>query len=574
MQKTFKAIIYAAIFTLVFIMFFHPITAITQDLGRHLKTGEIILSTHNVPKINLFSYTYPNFPFINHHWLSEVIFYTVFKLAGFNGLLIMTVSIVIAAFLIILSYLAKGTDIAAVGIASVLYLGILFERTDIRPEIFSFLFLCLFTVILYKNQTRSTKLIFLLPLIELLWVNIHIYFIVGPAVIGLFLAADFIKNLKSGNLLNKSAISLTVVLLLTSLATLINPNGINGALFPFRVMQNYGYTIEENQNIFFIWNYFHKSTTLYFFIASLALLAVLAVNLKKTRIIDWFLGLFFISFGVYAERNIALFVFATFIPFAENLSSVIKKINLGKIKNYILLACVILLIIQMRSSIKARGIGFGVEKGALGGANFFLRQKIKGPIFNNFDIGSYLDYRFYPKLRVFVDGRPEAYPAIFFQNTYIPMQENEAIFTKIDKKYKFNAVFFSYTDQTPWAKTFLGNITKDKNWKIVYLDSYIIILVKNDNKNKNLIKIYGITEKTPELKKFNTYNTSSLIRLAYLFNLLNWKKQAINIDEKLILKHPHDCSAIYNLYSLLYQENNPSYFIYLAKLRMFCAGRL
>ncbi|MDO8461153.1 MAG: hypothetical protein Q7S38_01780, partial [bacterium] len=64
-------------FLLIFLVFFlllagflHPIQSITQDLGRHLLAGQIIFETQEIPKTNLFSYAYPDFSFINHHWLS------------------------------------------------------------------------------------------------------------------------------------------------------------------------------------------------------------------------------------------------------------------------------------------------------------------------------------------------------------------------------------------------------------------------------------------------------------------------------------------------------------------------
>src|SRR5947209_7454736 len=54
-------------FLLFFVGFFHPITAINEDLGRHLLLGQIIGKTQTVPKVNLLSYTYPQAPFINSH---------------------------------------------------------------------------------------------------------------------------------------------------------------------------------------------------------------------------------------------------------------------------------------------------------------------------------------------------------------------------------------------------------------------------------------------------------------------------------------------------------------------------
>jgi len=166
-----------------------------QDLGRHFLLGEIVLKTLNVPKINLFSYTYPDFPFINLHWFSEVIFYLIFKAISFDGLLIFSTLIVLLAFLIVFLKAYKNNLIPAT-ISSILYFGVLFERTEIRPEIFSFLFLSIFIVILYKNREKATKIVFLLPLIALFWVNMHIYFAIGLSAIGLFLVESVIIKRK------------------------------------------------------------------------------------------------------------------------------------------------------------------------------------------------------------------------------------------------------------------------------------------------------------------------------------------------------------------------------------------
>src|SRR3990170_8048219 len=194
-MKAAKVSLIFLTFFLLFLKFFHKITAMNQDLGRHFLLGEIFLKTLNVPQINLFSYTYPDFPFINLHWLSEVIFYLVFKAVGFNGLLVFSTFIVLLAFFIVF-YKSYKDNLVPITITSLLYLGVLFERTEIRPEIFSFLFLSLFVFILYKNREKPTKLIFILPFIELLWVNMHIYFAIGLSVISLFLIESIILKRK------------------------------------------------------------------------------------------------------------------------------------------------------------------------------------------------------------------------------------------------------------------------------------------------------------------------------------------------------------------------------------------
>ena len=552
MMLNLKFIIFVFVFFLLFLGYFHPISAITQDLGRHLLTGEIIVKTGDVPKTNLFSYTYPNFPFINHHWLSEVVYFTLFQKIGFNGLLVLNTIIAILSFGLVFSKVFKRVGRIPLLFCSLLYIPILFERTDLRPEFFSFLFLSLFILILYKLREKFTPLIFLLPFIELLWVNTHIYFQIG-IIITIFLFLDYLllRKLK----INKQTLILGSVLILTTLVTLMNPNGLKGALYPFSVFQNYGYSIEENQNIFFLWSLIHKQSILFFFITIPILFVSLISNFKRVLLIDWCISIFFTVLAVLSIRNFPLFVFATFIPFTKALSNI--KFSLPKhVKTIFLIFLLGLAVFEAQQIYTRRGFGFGIEKGAKDAADFFVKENLKGPIFNNFDIGSYLDYRLYPKEKVFVDGRPEAYPSSFFQNDYIPMQMDENKFELEDKKYKFNTIFFSHTDQTPWAEKFLKQITQNKKWNTVYIDDYVVILTKNTN-IKPIIKT-------------DYSDTGSLIQLARFFSLANFEDQEIKIYRNILNLNPTFCPALYNLALKLQNKNDPSFPIFLNKFQNNC----
>src|SRR3989344_3509379 len=133
---------------LLFIFFasflIHPLYSINQDIGRHLKSGEIIWETKSVYKTNLFSFTEPNHPFINHHWLSEVIFYLLNNLIGLKGLVIFKTGIILSAFSFIFLSVHKKVENWAFLASMFLALFVFIGRTDVRPEIFSYLFLSFF----------------------------------------------------------------------------------------------------------------------------------------------------------------------------------------------------------------------------------------------------------------------------------------------------------------------------------------------------------------------------------------------------------------------------------------------
>ena len=94
-------------------------------------------------------------------------------------------------------------------------------------------------------------------------------------------------------------------------------------------------------------------------------------------------------------------------------------------------------------------------------------------------------------------------------NTYIPTQYDYSKFKLLDKEIGFKTIIFSHTDQTPWAKAFLGNLVKDNNWKIVYIDSFMVVLVRSDS---NLAQI-DLNKLNP--KDFNYINHASYLRMSF-----------------------------------------------------------
>jgi len=583
MQKITNIALICGVFILLILGYLHPVTAFTQDLGRHLLTGQIILTTHAVPKVNLFSYTYPAYPFINHHWFSEVLLFLQGKAFGSIGIQLISITVVTAAFGLVFFFAKKHASLPILAFLSILYLRILFERTDIRPEIYSFLFLSLFVTILYAYREKFTKLLYLLIPVELLWVNMHIYFFVGIVILCLFLLDEVITHRK--NLRTKHTLTLAGVTLGAILVAFINPNGIQGILYPLHVFQNYGYTIEENQTIFLLEQLgFQKASLPYFKISVLLLFLSLAISYKKTRPIDWLLSAAFAYAGVMAIRNLPLFVFATLIPASMSLTWTIEKLSgearsrFARQKKHVpkylsptlLLSLFVFLLWQIVSVVNAGPIGLGVAKGASKAADFYIENNLSGPVFNNFDIGSYLEYRLYPKGRVFIDGRPEAYPAEFIQGVYIPMQQDKNIFAEAQKKYGFTSIFFSHADQTPWGTTFLKDVLRSPDWKPVYLDDTIIILVKDNPKNAKIIKKFGMNPEKMHITGNNPNDLDTTLRLTAFFNKTGLTEQELIMYQQLLLLKPDYCPALYNSTTLLSAKNDPSANIYAARYQQFC----
>lgn len=512
------------------VIFFRPITSINDDLGRHILLGNIILSTHVVPATNQLSYTFPDFPFVNTTWLYEVFVSIINRYLGLNGLLFVSSMAAVIASSILFRFAYQRFSKISVFTISTIFVLLLSFRTDARPEIFSMLFLSLFTVSLYKYSEKSTRQIFLLIPLEALWVNMHIYFFAGPLILALFIVGSF-----NGRFSNKIK-QLLVVFAGVAAATLLNPNGIKGALFPFVVLQNYGFPVVENQTIFTLFHIYQNPAIFLPLISVVFIILLTIAGRQKVTKRDVLLVVCFSTLALINFRNVLLFIFTTFIFSVSQLDIVlnkykkaIKQFPKSSFKIFYPLSIFFVLVLISKSFI-SHGVGLGATEYWRGSINFLLENKISGPLYNDFNIGGYLSSRIYPQ-KVFVDNRPEAYPKKFFIDLYLPMQKNPELFRRLDKQYKFNAIIVSHYDRTSYKNPLLQFFVESSEFTLVYLDSYAMVLVKNSSENMQFIAKHKICKDS--LKFDKTTDRQTLLRYLLFFEKVEWQEKEVQVIKQL-----------------------------------------
>lgn len=414
------------------------------DLGRHIKNGEIILSSfgHDARwQALLYENFYSSFsssaPFVNHHWLSGVIFFIIYYLAGFIGLNLFFAAVSLATF-ILFFYIAKeeaGYKIA--GPIAFFMVPLIAERVDIRPEVFSYFFAAIFLFLLWKFSREQFKFWFLciaLPLVEMLWVNSHIYFFIGPTLAGIF----FIVHLLRGEKQKMKQIFL--LLLLVVLAGMINPYGLAGFLYPLRVLDNFGLPVMEILSVsafskiapFYINLFFFKLSFIVFILLSLV------VFWLKRRPFPLVIFLSTLLFGLMTwsmVRNMTiygLFVMVALAMLAKLLFGHSSFFKLFQKRFFIPIFALFLVLFTVyiswpRLKVTTAKFGWGIYEGNDRAARFILDNKIAGPLFNDSDSGNYIIFYLFPSLQPFADNRPEAYPSSFFRDVYISSQTTESV---------------------------------------------------------------------------------------------------------------------------------------------------
>ena len=508
-QPSGKAKFWTILLPLLILVFYalflaHRIDLSAADLGRHLENGKILLQDRSVWYANFYSYTAPEYPIMNHHWASGLLFFLAWRAAGFIGVHLLFIAISLTTLWLVFRIAAREAGPGLAAFAALLALPLLAERTEIRPEALSYLFAALFLWIITRwAEDGNWRPLLALPLLELLWVNSHIYFFLGPALVGVFLLG---RALSRPFAWGKIRI-LFWILLAVIAATVANPYALRGAVAPFTIFQNYGYRLAENQPVWFIEKILSNPNFTIFKIlfALLAASFIARAYIKKGSRVSIPLvaiGLAVSALGWMATRNFALFGFF-FIPLAAaNIAAGWRPWLARHQKTLSITAGVAISLLLIPAFFGQwqryfpywRQFGLGIERDNANAAEFFRTQGLKGPIFNNYDIGGYLIWHLFPLERVFVDNRPEAYPAAFFRDIYIPMQEREDKWREADAEWQFNAIFFSHRDATPWGQQFLIARVTDPEWAPVYADRYAIIFLKRNAENQPLIKRFEIPQ--------------------------------------------------------------------------------
>jgi hypothetical protein len=513
-----------------------------DDLGRHLKTGELLLSSTvpagTVSKLlytNFYSYATPDFEVVNHHWLSGVVYFLIWKRIGFAGLNAFYLVLGCLTFLLSFRMAQKAAGWAVASALALPMLPILRLRPSVRPEIFTLLFCGVFLWFLWNhyNGSLSWRSLLALPAVEVLWVNLHIGFIFGPVFIGAFMLAELLKRPRKeeaprgGNPWEtefyKEKILLfgrwSGILALTLLATLMNPSGIYGAAIPFTIWSNYGMDVTENHSLPYLESHGFGGEYLVVKLTLIVLyLSFFAVYRRGAR---FPMGLFILAvllggMAWFALRNqtiLAMFALAA-IGINVGLSGATEPRALEAMNessdrrnrlSHLLHAgfshslrnlCLALIILagaysSGRKLLERKDtIGLGMYPDMNAAADFLRASNLQGPLLNNFNIGGYLIHYLYPQFRVFVDSRPEAYPAGFLNEKYSLPLNDEAEWARLLDQYQFNVLFFSHA--ATWEEAFCARRALDPNWATVFRQFSVLIMVRRNARNQRLIQQYEI----------------------------------------------------------------------------------
>lgn len=463
---------------LIFVLLFAMATRIPldTDVWWHIRSGEYTL-TQGMMYSDPFSSTMQGQPWINHSWGSQVILYLIYNVLGDFGLAMFTAVLATAGMFII--YRACYGNVYLRAFALVLGAATAAVFWSPRPQMFSFVFSAVVFLLIHLFKRKNKDLLWALPPLFAIWGNLHAGFSIGFIFLVVTIVGEILGNIfnPGGNDVVpwRGVRKLVIVTLVSAVALVINPYGLNMLLVPFQTLG-----IGALRDFIQEWMSpnFHDVSTWPFVVLLLGLLG--AAGASKMRL-DWteFLLCAVTAFmGLLAGRNIAVFAIVATPVLTYHLDSIMEERGwafqplqrasprIGMI-NAILLALVCLgALIKIISVVDSNAVNSAKNEYLPVQAVDHLRDNPPGVLFNSYNWGGYLTYAL-PDSPVFVDGRTDLYGDAFLRR-YVGAASGSD-WQPLFSEYNVDTVFIE-------PGSGLANVLReDPNWSVEYEDEQAVI---------------------------------------------------------------------------------------------------
>jgi hypothetical protein len=519
-----------------------------DDFFWHLASGKYIVENMKVPSTDVFSHVTYGQQWIPFEWGWDVMTFLIFNSLGYPGIYIFKIILILLIFLVysrILDRLKLG-DSLKITFLLILCWGMLF-RFSIRPHLISYLFyvLILYIIISYKYFDRQNyKRLYYLPIIFLIWANLHIGVIIGAFIFTLFVISEVVIYLLPGRFsgqgiaaLNKKEMSRLFIMYVVCLAVmLINPNGILTYL--------YAYSLTSSKLIYELGEY--KSPFDSIFNSSLAMttykimlgcgIFALIYSLKKK---DLFAFLLFAFFAIYSLRGARFAIDYNIIASFPIFMGILYLIRQSKRKGFkdfvtahygfklILMVVMLFMIVNIPNDFLFNGIfryyrrwGVGIDREFFSQPMFDFAKSIKlneigERPFNNYTCGGLFLWNF-PGSKNFIDSR---YVNDQVYSEYGIINSMKAGFVDRINKYGIDYVIYEVAEMRDNPRSLGTSVVaylsqKSDEWKLIYWDDISFIFVKNIPKFEQIISKYEYKYVTP----INYFFKKQQLDKAYLEN--------------------------------------------------------
>ncbi len=472
---SFLVVLTFVFLTLVFILAHGKVA--DPDIWWHLHNADYLIHHHSLPRYDMYSFTVPGHPWMNHEWLAELPYYFAWRVLGLSGIDAVAVTVLSLIFLgvLCLSYRECGNYKAAVLASSyAVFLG----RVSFGPRtiLFGYAYLVVLLLVLQRFRQKGQAPLWLIPPLFCLWVNTHGSWFIGIIIFSIIVAGGLVR-LKWGMIDSEPWTPAQRKSLLlawgASVAVLfVNPFGAHLVFYPLDLAFRQTLNIEHVGE--WVSVNFHDARGKFVIVLLIILLVSSLLRPRRWTLSELVVALFVLYSGLTYER----FLFLLGIVIAPVLAKILdfvppyrRELDTPVINTFaILLMTAAIVHYWPRQSQLQRSVD---DQYPLQAISYLEAHPPSGPIVNYYLWGGYLNWKD-PDLKVFIDGRADIFEYSGVFKDYLSLLGLDAPEAILDK-YKARYVLF------PRHEPFTYFMEHDPKWKTVYSDQLSILLERIGN---------------------------------------------------------------------------------------------
>ncbi len=487
------------------------------DLGWQLATGRWVAQHHQIPSVDVFSYTAQGEPWV-YPVGAGLVFYVAYLLGGYT--LISWIGAAACCGTVAL-LLRRGSAVSA-GIA-IFAVPLIAFRTTPRADMFTVVLFAAFLSLLWENYQTGRAPLWLLPLLMVVWVNLHFGFAAGLGLVLAYVVTELLETIVSDARRRAAMQRLRNAsgwLVCTALATLVNPWGwgiYRALLRQERANGPQQYWIGEWLGVPLNWTVVRSSLSLRQTKGAIYALLAIAVIAALLAVLRAQLGAAILLLGAtypaaHYVRMGAVFSCVAVVVAGPVLSAATARlaswIRPPRIRSLIASAAVVLFaaIALLRSfdlvtnryyfhgtdeAIFGPGLGWWFPQRA---AEFIQREKLPGEIFNTYNEGGYLTWKLGPQRRVYIDGRDTLYgvPRIQRHGELLLRPPDSPIWEQETSRYNINTIILPLARYDGIQLVRLQDFCNSKEWRPVYLDEISAVFVRRTPQTEEVIQRFPV----------------------------------------------------------------------------------
>lgn len=519
------------------------------DLGWQLATGRWMVQHREIPRTDVFSYTAAGKEWI-YPALSQLVLYLSYAVGGSS----------------LLSWLGAAASIGTVGLVlrrasvvgvvlAVVSVPLIAACTPPRTEMFTAVLFAAFVSILWQHHRSGDGRLWLLPMLMVLWVNLHLGFIAGLAMCAAYVGLELEEAIAS----SRRAEALVRLkkagpwLIATVAATLANPWGWR----IYRAIERQGSIVQTHSRWIWEWQGLRLTTAslekgfawrgaesaVFWMLAAAMVATVCALVRRQFMVAVMLAGASYLV--IHAIRMEASFATIAVVIGGAMLGDTLKLawdcergalagLSLGR-RHFAGIAVVAIVagFVGMRSwdlvtnraylgnpftfSNFGAGTSFWQPEQA---GNFVLKEQLPRNLFHDFNSGGFVVWKLSSQYPDYIDGRSVPFGSELLLRNMSLLEESldSEEWTREADARDIKTILLSTDYEMGTALRSLGSYCKAGQWRPVFLDAFGAVFVRVKAETKELVQRLQIDCGSVEFRD-PPEGASDAERFRYLLNV-------------------------------------------------------